>query len=172
MLTQFNFRLRKVSREKRKRALELANFRVPNILRRLLRAFHMATSKIAIYSLSGTYAVSWGRFRSLLGADLKNTTDDALPNYLTSLKFKQSHYLTDVRLALGYSAVLIAAVTFYADYKLGWDRTKAATFWAVLVYFTLNGALTCWIWGVEKGNVFTGEIDQNSTGTSLVSAWC
>lgn len=101
--------------------------------------------------------------------DLKNTTDDALPNYLTSLKFKQTHSLTDVRLALGYSAVLIAAITFYADYKLGWDKTKAATFWAVLIYFTLNGALTFWIWGVEKGTVFTGEIDQPSTETTLVS---
>ena len=107
---------------------------------------------------------------SLPRADLKNTTDDALPNYLTSLKFRQSHFLTDIRLALGYSAVLIAAITFYADYKLGWDKTKAATFWAVLLYFTLNGALTFWIWGVEKGQVFTGEIDQSSTGRTLVGA--
>lgn len=98
----------------------------------------------------------------LTRTDLKNTTDDALPNYLTSLKFKQSHTLTDVRLALGYSAVIIAAITFYADYKLGWDKTKYWTFWAVLVYFTLNGALTFWIWGVEKGKVFAGEIDQPS----------
>ncbi len=37
--------------------------------------------------------------------DLKNTSDDAIPNYLNSLKIKQSHYLTDVRLALGYSAL-------------------------------------------------------------------
>jgi len=71
-------------------------------------------------------------------------------------------------LALGYTAVLIAAITFYADYKLGWDKTKDATFWAVLIYFTLNGALTFWIWGVEKGKVFTGEINGPSTGTTLV----
>ncbi|KAF6236535.1 hypothetical protein HO173_005316 [Letharia columbiana] len=108
----------------------------------------MAATKIAVYSIS----------------DLKNTTDDALPNYLTSLKFKQSHFLTDVRLALGYSAVVIAAITFYADYKLGWDKTKYWTFWAVLVYFTLNGALTFWIWGVEKGKVFAGQIDHPKVG--------
>ncbi len=71
-------------------------------------------------------------------------------------------------MALGYTAVGIAALTFFADYKLGWDKTKAATFWAVLVYFALNGALTFWIWGVEKGKVFTGEIDQPLTGISLV----
>lgn len=93
-------------------------------------------------------------------SDLKNTTDDALPNYLTSLKFQQSHFLADVRLALGYSAVLIAGATFYADFKLGWDATKFWTLWAVVVYFILNGALTYWIWGVEKGKIFTGEFNE------------
>ena len=101
--------------------------------------------------------------------DLKNTTDDALSNYLTSLKFKQSHFLTDVRLALGYSAVLIAAITFYADYRLGWDKTKEWTLWAVLGYFTLNGALTFWIWGVEKGKIFNGEFNDGSIGRKSVS---
>ncbi|KAL9130063.1 MAG: hypothetical protein Q9217_001667 [Psora testacea] len=103
----------------------------------------MAAPKIAKYSLS----------------ELKNTTDDTLQNYLTSLNFKQIHFLTDVRLALGYAAVSIAAVLFYLDWKLGWDATKAATLWAVIAYFTINGALTLWIWGVEKGKVFSGEKD-------------
>ena len=102
--------------------------------------------------------------------DLKNTTDDALPNYLTSLKFAQSHLLTDVRLALGYTAVIISGALFYADWKLGWDATKHWTFWAVLVYFTLNGVLTVWIWGVEKGTVFKGEIDHPSAGRNTVGA--
>ncbi len=92
--------------------------------------------------------------------DLKNTTDDALPNYLASLKFKQSHILTDVRLLLGYTAVLTAAITFYFDYKLGWDQTKDWTLWAVVVYFLLNGALTLWIWKAEKGNVFVGRYNN------------
>lgn len=99
--------------------------------------------------------------------ELKNTTDDALPNYLTSLKFQQSHLLADVRLALGYSAVLIAGATFYADYKLGWDATKYWTFWAVVAYFILNGALTYWVWGVEKGKIFTGEIGDTLVRLSL-----
>ncbi|MCJ1465664.1 hypothetical protein MMC07_004283 [Pseudocyphellaria aurata] len=104
----------------------------------------MSNPKIAVYSLP----------------DLKNTTDDALPNYLKSLKFKQSHFLTDVRLSLGYSAVVIAAITFGLDYKLGWDKTKDLTLWAVVAYFVLNGALTYWIWGVEKGKIFAGENDH------------
>ncbi|KAI9890062.1 MAG: hypothetical protein M1814_004461 [Vezdaea aestivalis] len=96
--------------------------------------------KINVYSLS----------------DLKNTTDDALPNYLSSLKFKESHFYTDVRLGIGYTAVLIAATTFYFDYTLGWEKTKFATLWAVIGYFILNTALTYWIWGVEKGKVYVG----------------
>jgi len=100
-----------------------------------------ATTKIAVHSL----------------ADLKNTTDDALPNYLKSLKFRQSNRLTDVRLALGYSAVAIAGALFYFDWKHGWDVSKAYTGPAVAVYFVLNMAFSYWMWGVEKGCVFEGE---------------
>lgn len=124
----------------------------------------MATPKIAVYSLPGTVpsypSPSLPNCPTNLvppTPDLKNTTDDALPNYLTSLKFKQSHFLTDVRLALGYSAVTISAITFYFDYQHGWEATKAYTLWAVLSYFLLNSALTYWIWGVERGTVFVGD---------------
>ena len=55
--------------------------------------------------------------------------------------------------------MVIAAVTFYFDYRLGWDKTKGLTLWAVVVYFILNSALTFWIWGVEKGTVFVGQKD-------------
>lgn len=89
-------------------------------------------------------------------ADLKNTSDDAIPNYLNSLKFKQSHTLIDVRLALGYSALLIAGACFAWDYKLGWDDTKYYTAAAVALYTLVNGALTLWIWLVEKGVVYEG----------------
>ncbi|KAL8387556.1 hypothetical protein RB595_009826 [Gaeumannomyces hyphopodioides] len=89
-------------------------------------------------------------------ADLKNTSDDAIPNYLNSLKFKQSHTLTDVRLGLGYGAFLVAAACFLWDYKLGFDGTKYYTAAAVALYTLLNGALTVWIWGVERGIVYVG----------------
>ncbi|KAF4821722.1 Signal peptidase complex subunit SPC2 [Colletotrichum tropicale] len=89
-------------------------------------------------------------------ADLKNTSDDALPNYLNSLKFTQSHTLTDVRLGLGWGAFLIAAACFGWDYKLGFDATKYYTAAAVVVYSILNGALTLWIWLKEAGTVYEG----------------
>ncbi|KAF4919912.1 Signal peptidase complex subunit SPC2 [Colletotrichum viniferum] len=89
-------------------------------------------------------------------ADLKNTSDDALPNYLNSLKFTQSHTLTDVRLGLGWGAFLVAAACFGWDYKFGFDATKYYTAAAVVVYSILNGALTLWIWLKEAGTAYEG----------------
>ncbi|KAI0543183.1 microsomal signal peptidase 25 kDa subunit-domain-containing protein [Xylaria digitata] len=90
-------------------------------------------------------------------ADLKNTSDDAIPNYLNSLKFTQDHSLIDTRLALGYSAFAIAAACFLWDYKLGFESTKWFTAAAVALYSVVNGALTLWITYVEKGTVYQGK---------------
>lgn len=103
--------------------------------------------------------------------DLKNTTDDAIPNYLNSLKFKQTHFLSDVRLGLGYSAFLIAAACFAWDYKLGFEDTKFYTAIAVAVYTVLNGVLTFWMMFVEKGVIYqgiapSGEKVRNGNGQS------
>ncbi|KAM3505410.1 hypothetical protein MY10362_002960 [Beauveria mimosiformis] len=100
----------------------------------------MATEKISLYNL----------------ADLKNTSDDAIPNYLNSLKFTQTHVLQDVRLVLGYSAFSVAALCFLWDYKLGWDSTKHYTAAAVVVYMLLNAALTYWTTFREKGIIYQG----------------
>lgn len=89
--------------------------------------------------------------------NLKNTTDDTLGNYLRGLSFKQDNSKLDVRLALGYAAVVIAAATFAADYKLGWEATKNWTAVAVAAYAVLNSGLTYWMWMVEKGLVFEGD---------------
>ncbi|KAF2132848.1 hypothetical protein P153DRAFT_364112 [Dothidotthia symphoricarpi CBS 119687] len=110
-----------------------------------------ATQKIAVHSLP----------------DLKNTTDDALPNYLHSLKFKQIHTQTDVRLALGYSAVIIAGALFYFDWKFGWEASKPYTAPAVAAYFLLNGAFTYWLWFAEGGVVYEGE---GKTGKVRISS--
>jgi hypothetical protein len=89
--------------------------------------------------------------------DLKNTTDDALPNYLHSLKFRQIHTQTDIRLLLGYTAVTIAGLLFYFDWAHGWEASKAYTLPAVVAYFLLNGAFSYWLWFVEGGVVYEGE---------------
>ncbi|KAF4636525.1 hypothetical protein G7Y89_g1562 [Cudoniella acicularis] len=110
-------------------------------------------------------AVSQERISVHSLADLKNTTDDALPTYLNSLGFKQSHTLTDTRLALGYSAFAICSATFYWDYKFGFENTKQYTTIAVIIYTILNSILTFWIWGVEKGTVYIGT--SKTTGEKI-----
>ncbi|KAI0442339.1 microsomal signal peptidase 25 kDa subunit-domain-containing protein [Xylaria telfairii] len=95
-------------------------------------------------------------------ADLKNTSDDAIPNYLNSLKFKQDHTLIDTRLALGYGAFAISAACFLWDYKLGFESTKWYTAAAVALYTLVNGALSVWISFVEKTTVYQG---TSSDGT-------
>jgi len=105
----------------------------------------MADAKISPHSLS----------------DLKNTTDDALGNYCRSLPgFQQDNTKLDVRLALGYVSVLIAAAIFAADYKLGWEATKQWTAVAVAAYAVLNMAFTYWMWGVERGVVCEGRTGE------------
>ncbi|KAK6958220.1 hypothetical protein Daesc_001015 [Daldinia eschscholtzii] len=102
-------------------------------------------------------------------ADLKNTSDDAIPNYLNSLKFKQDHRLIDTRLALGYSAFAVAAACFAWDYKLGFDATKYYTAAAVALYALLNGVLTFWISFVEKGVVYQG-VAPDGTKISIATS--
>jgi Microsomal signal peptidase 25 kDa subunit (SPC25) len=97
----------------------------------------------------------------LIDVDLKNTTDDALVPYLTNLPqpytFKRDNTILDVRLALGFSAVVIAAGTFYADRWLKWEAAKAPWVLAAVVsYFVVNSILTYWIWAVQAGEVFRG----------------
>ncbi|KAF8432091.1 microsomal signal peptidase 25 kDa subunit-domain-containing protein [Terfezia claveryi] len=92
-------------------------------------------------------------------SDLKNTTDDAIPNYLNSVGYRQIHTITDIRLALGFTACAIAAVAFYYDYKFGFEAAKTVTLYSVVSYFALNTLLTYWIWGVEAGTIYVGEKD-------------
>ncbi|CAK7208915.1 hypothetical protein SBRCBS47491_000259 [Sporothrix bragantina] len=107
----------------------------------------MSQEKIAVYNL----------------ADLKNTSDDAIPNYLTSLKFTQSHRLTDVRLAIGYGALVVAVACFVWDWKLGFDSTKYYSAAAVLVYMGLNIALSLWSRIVEGATIYVGTSPSGET---------
>jgi len=114
----------------------------------------MAAPRVSVYSAN----------------DLKSTTDDALPPYLCTLPqpytFKQDHTSSNVRFALGYSAVAIAGATFYVDRQLGWEATKAP--WVlvvVILYFILNSILTYWIWAIEAGEVFKGVRKSGETIT-------
>ncbi|KAF4122939.1 Microsomal signal peptidase 25 kDa subunit (SPC25) [Geosmithia morbida] len=100
----------------------------------------MASEKISLYNQ----------------ADLKNTTDDAVSNYLNSLGFTQKHTMTDVRLAIGYSSFAVATACFLWDYKLGFEDTKTYTAVAVALYTLLQGALMLWTGKIEEGMIYQG----------------
>lgn len=132
----------------------------------LLRSFQGARLFRQWYVSSTTYLEH--RNQTLTIADLKTTTDDALVPYLTSLPqpytFTQNHTKSNVRFVLGFSAVAIAAFTFYADRRLGWEATTSP--WiisAVAAYFAINTVFTVWVWGVEAGEVFAGRRKSGET---------
>ncbi|KAI6779713.1 Signal peptidase complex subunit-like protein [Emericellopsis cladophorae] len=102
-------------------------------------------------------------------ADLKNASDDAIANYLNSLSFQQSHTMTDVRLAIGYGAFVIAAAAGGWDYYYGFENTKLYTAVAVAVYSLLQGALAFWISFVEQGTVYQGQAPNSGQKISIAS---
>ncbi|KAK6540973.1 hypothetical protein TWF694_008354 [Orbilia ellipsospora] len=101
--------------------------------------------------------------------DLKNTTDDAVAAYLKTKSFAQSHTLTDVRLGLSTAACAVAGVTFYLDYTQGFEKTKLFTFYACIAYFTINTALTAWLYLFEASTIYVGNHKTAPVGLSIQS---
>lgn len=99
---------------------------------------------------------------------LKSTCDEQIESILsTQLNYKPSHKLIDTRLALGYASVVIAAITAFLDYKLGFFAAKSYITAGVAFYVVLNLAYSYWIAFVEKGIVFQGESTQGSKPKSI-----
>lgn len=64
-----------------------------------------------------------------------------------------------MRLTIGFTACIIAGITFYYDWTAGFEAAKFWTLYAVVSYFALNTALTWWIMFIEGGKVYVGEKD-------------
>jgi hypothetical protein len=75
---------------------------------------------------------------------------------MDSLLFKQSHMLSDIRLALGYSAVIACAAAAAYEYKVGFKQAKGWSIMAIGTYFILNAALYVWGWLFEGDIVYVG----------------
>src|ERR1700733_5326557 len=75
---------------------------------------------------------------------------------MESLNFVQSHFLSDIRLAMGYTAVIACAAAAYYEYKVGFQEAKSWNILAVVTYFTLNSALYLWGWFIEGETVYVG----------------
>jgi signal peptidase complex subunit 2 len=69
----------------------------------------------------------------------------------------QTHTLADIRLALGYAAVLSCAATAYYEYKVGFNEAKSWSMLGVGMYIILNIALYLWGYFIEGDIVYVGK---------------
>jgi hypothetical protein len=79
-----------------------------------------------------------------------------IAQYMKSLNYVQSHTLTDIHLALGYTAVLAVAAAAYYEYKVGFQQAKSWSMLSVGTYFLLNAGLYLWTTYIESETVYVG----------------
>ncbi|TFK48993.1 hypothetical protein OE88DRAFT_1663308 [Heliocybe sulcata] len=90
--------------------------------------------------------------------DLKNACDDILKRFLSRPElFKQINTHTDVRLALGWASVLVAAGTAYYGWKVEFEASKPVVWTGMIVYVILSITQTLYAYLVEKDIVFVGK---------------
>ncbi|TNY20107.1 microsomal signal peptidase 25 kDa subunit-domain-containing protein [Rhodotorula diobovata] len=92
-------------------------------------------------------------------SDLKHTLDDHVRLVLTlpNQAFTRSYRHDDVRLALGWSSVAVAAATGYYGYVIPFHHS---TFWVsvgVVLYVVLNTVLALYVAFVENNTIFEGK---------------
>ncbi|GAA5869415.1 hypothetical protein JCM8547_008668 [Rhodosporidiobolus lusitaniae] len=91
--------------------------------------------------------------------ELKNAVDDVLKEFFShpSHRFTRSFVHEDVRLALGWSAVAVAAATGWYGYTTEFHESKQWVGVGVVVYVILNTALTLYVAYFEKNTIFVGK---------------
>jgi len=91
-------------------------------------------------------------------SDLKNACDDALKRFLSHPElFRQNHIHTDVRLALGWSSVLVAFGTGLYGWKIDFERSKPVVWAGVILYVVLSVVQTLYAYFIERDIVFLGK---------------
>jgi len=91
--------------------------------------------------------------------DLKIDCDDALKRYIArpDTSFSTINRHTDVRLALGWASVLVAAATAGWGYKVEFERAKTGLWIGFILYLILTTAQTAYIYFVEGETIFIGK---------------
>lgn len=96
--------------------------------------------------------------------------DDNLPASLAQLGYTQSFSLIDLKIALGYTTVLIAGGLFLVDKKYGFESIFNITIAAILVYALASLVLYYFSSvGEYKNNKYIGYNDKGEK--ILVAAW-
>ncbi|KAH8924498.1 hypothetical protein BT69DRAFT_1198431, partial [Atractiella rhizophila] len=90
-------------------------------------------------------------------ADLKNACDDAVKEYFArSGNFNRSYRHTDVRLVLGWTAVIIGTGGSAYGYMTPFHESKLIVGVCVAIYVILSSLLGLYITYVEGDNIFLG----------------
>jgi len=90
--------------------------------------------------------------------ELKIACDDAIKRYLSRPDlFNQIHLHTDVRLALGWASVFVAAGTGFYGYKVEFEKSKPVVWLGMILYVVLTTVQTLYAYFVEGSTVFIGK---------------
>jgi len=72
-------------------------------------------------------------------------------------QFRTRHTHTDVRLALGWGSVAIAAATGYYSWKREFEETRPLVLIGVVLYFVLAALQTVYAYWIEGKTIFVGK---------------
>lgn len=91
-------------------------------------------------------------------SDLKHACDDALKRFLSHPElFRQNYIHTDVRLALGWSSVLVAFATGFYGWKIDFEKSKPVVWAGVILYVVLSLVQALYAYFIERDIVFMGK---------------
>ncbi|KAJ9105889.1 hypothetical protein QFC20_004224 [Naganishia adeliensis] len=89
--------------------------------------------------------------------ELKHACDDAVKSIMKDYQFTEIHTHTDIKLALGWLAVLVAAGTAGYSYKVGFEETKGVATAGVIAYFILSGIQLLYAYYFEGSKIYIGK---------------
>ncbi|PVF93868.1 hypothetical protein CPB86DRAFT_741615 [Serendipita vermifera] len=91
--------------------------------------------------------------------ELKVACDDALRRYIArpDTSFRTVNRHTDVKLVLGWSAVIVAGLTAAYGYKVEFEKSKPVVWAGVILYIVLTGAQTLYTYFIEGDTIFIGK---------------
>ena len=99
--------------------------------------------------------------------ELKNSSDDELAIYLRERGYQRRFTLIDIRLTLGYLAVLASIVASSAGYFLSFNDSKIYVIPGVCLYFIFNGLYNGWMWFVCHVTCHIDFLNNNSSRRGL-----
>jgi len=91
---------------------------------------------------------------------------------MKSLGYLQNHTLSDIRLGLGYAAVICCAAAAYYEYKVGFKEAKSWSMLGVGAYFLFNAGLYFWGYFIEGNTVYVGSKNGITVSSDPLVSLC